>query len=184
MHRRGGDHIVVRPPRTDGLSALLAAPDPHHAIHSSADQFLVQQAHRHPLVRRGRAAPQTRDPQAGVADIVDADDIAPPLGDVQVPLAGAPQELGDAAAGLVGCAAPAVILAPLSLLGFGAGGIAAGSVAAGMQAGVGNVVAGSVFAFMQSAAAGGTAATAVAAGSGIVGSVAGVGAAAAAYLRG
>ena len=43
-----------------------------------------------------------------------------------------------------------------ALMGFTASGIAAGSTAAGMQAGAGNVAAGSTFAFLQSVGASGT----------------------------
>lgn len=44
----------------------------------------------------------------------------------------------------------AVVGGGLMLAGFGAGGIVAGSVAAGIQSGIGNVAAGSVFATVQS----------------------------------
>ncbi|KAF5234400.1 hypothetical protein FAUST_7640 [Fusarium austroamericanum] len=48
-------------------------------------------------------------------------------------------------------AAPALIAAPAAAIaGFGANGIAAGSVAAGMHAGIGNIVAHSTFATLQS----------------------------------
>jgi len=40
----------------------------------------------------------------------------------------------------------------LAIVGFAPAGIAAGSIAAGIQSGIGNVVAGSVFAVLQSAA--------------------------------
>ncbi|RGP59292.1 hypothetical protein FSPOR_11442 [Fusarium sporotrichioides] len=54
------------------------------------------------------------------------------------------------AAGIM-VAAPAVVVAPAAAIaGFGANGIAAGSTAAGMQAGIGNVVAQSGFATLQS----------------------------------
>ncbi|OIW31334.1 hypothetical protein CONLIGDRAFT_680044 [Coniochaeta ligniaria NRRL 30616] len=53
-------------------------------------------------------------------------------------------------------AMPGVVTAPvLGLLGFGSGGVAAGSIAASAQAGIGNVVAPSAFATLQSAGAGG-----------------------------
>ncbi|CAF3444206.1 hypothetical protein SNK03_008568 [Fusarium graminearum] len=48
-------------------------------------------------------------------------------------------------------AAPALVIAPAAAIaGFGANGIAAGSVAAGMHAGIGNIVAHSTFATLQS----------------------------------
>ncbi|KAL4936559.1 hypothetical protein BDV06DRAFT_91344 [Aspergillus oleicola] len=51
---------------------------------------------------------------------------------------------------------PGIVVAPvLSVLGFGAGGVQACSIAAGQQSAIGNVVAGSTFATLQSAAAGG-----------------------------
>jgi len=56
--------------------------------------------------------------------------------------------------------APALPLAPL---GFLAGGVAKGSIAALVQSGIGNVAAGSAFAFCQSAAMGGAAATTISA---------------------
>ena len=46
----------------------------------------------------------------------------------------------------VGVAAPAIIVGGLGLVGFGAGGVMAGSAAAGIQATIGNVAAGSLFA--------------------------------------
>ena len=49
-------------------------------------------------------------------------------------------------------AAPYVLL---PVLGFGSGGVAAGSLAAGVQATIGNVAAGSMFAALQSAGAAG-----------------------------
>ncbi|KAL4930617.1 uncharacterized protein BDV17DRAFT_289474 [Aspergillus undulatus] len=53
-------------------------------------------------------------------------------------------------------AAPGLVVAPvLSVLGFGAGGVQACSLAAGAQSAIGNVAAGSTFAILQSAAAGG-----------------------------
>ncbi|KAF5239767.1 hypothetical protein FANTH_9846 [Fusarium anthophilum] len=57
-------------------------------------------------------------------------------------------------AGLI--VAPGLVATPiLGALGFSAGGIAAGSAAAGIQSGIGIVVAGSPFAILQSAGAGG-----------------------------
>ncbi|KAJ7846681.1 hypothetical protein B0H14DRAFT_926557 [Mycena olivaceomarginata] len=51
---------------------------------------------------------------------------------------------------------PALLVGTLNLLGFGAGGVAAGSIAAGIQSGFGGYIAtGSAFALAQSAAAGG-----------------------------
>ncbi|PNP78372.1 hypothetical protein FNYG_08318 [Fusarium nygamai] len=51
---------------------------------------------------------------------------------------------------------PGLVATPiLGILGFGAGGIAAGSAAAGIQSGIGSVAAGSAFATLQSAGAGG-----------------------------
>ena len=54
-----------------------------------------------------------------------------------------------------------VVAAPIALpvLGFGAGGVAAGSAAAAVHGVIGNVVAGSVFATLQSAGAAGLAGT-------------------------
>ena len=43
-------------------------------------------------------------------------------------------------------AGPLVITGGLALLGFGAAGVGAGTLAAGIQSGIGNVVAGSLFA--------------------------------------
>ncbi|KAF5567791.1 interferon-induced 6-16 [Fusarium phyllophilum] len=52
--------------------------------------------------------------------------------------------------------APAIVVGPaLIAAGFGVGGVAAGSAAAGIQSGIGSVVAGSAFATLQSAGAGG-----------------------------
>ncbi|KAH8801371.1 hypothetical protein F5884DRAFT_862071 [Xylogone sp. PMI_703] len=52
--------------------------------------------------------------------------------------------------------APGILWVPaLGVVGFGPGGIGAGTWAAGIQSGIGNVAAGSVFATMQSAGAGG-----------------------------
>ncbi|KAF5660531.1 hypothetical protein FCIRC_12126 [Fusarium circinatum] len=57
-------------------------------------------------------------------------------------------------AGLI--VAPGLVATPLlGALGFSAGGIAAGSAAAGIQSGIGSVVAGSPFSILQSAGAGG-----------------------------
>ncbi|KAL1680246.1 hypothetical protein EV122DRAFT_208284 [Schizophyllum commune] len=58
-------------------------------------------------------------------------------------------------AGTLGCAALAPYAAPLVLgaVGFTSTGVAAGSIAAGIQAGIGNVVAGSLFAGAQAAGA-------------------------------
>lgn len=66
--------------------------------------------------------------------------------------------VGDILA-VVGGATVAVVSAPLLLpaMGFGAGGIAAGSIAACLQSMVGNVAAGSLFAALQSAGAAGLA---------------------------
>ena len=54
-----------------------------------------------------------------------------------------------------------VVAAPLGLaaLGFSAGGVVAGSAAAGIQSGIGSVAAGSTFATLQSAGAAGLAAS-------------------------
>ena len=52
----------------------------------------------------------------------------------------------------------AVGAAVLPLIGFGAGGVAAGAIAAGIHSGIGNVAAGSLFAVTQSFAATGGAA--------------------------
>ncbi|KAK7428483.1 hypothetical protein QQZ08_004921 [Neonectria magnoliae] len=53
-------------------------------------------------------------------------------------------------------AAPALIASPaLAVAGFGANGVAGGSIAAGVQSGIGSVSAGGLFATLQSAGAGG-----------------------------
>ncbi|KAL3492258.1 hypothetical protein BJX62DRAFT_236489 [Aspergillus germanicus] len=53
-------------------------------------------------------------------------------------------------------AAPGIVAAPaLSIAGFGAGGVQAGSIAATVHASIGNVAAGSAFATLQSAGAAG-----------------------------
>jgi len=63
---------------------------------------------------------------------------------------------GVAGGALVVVAAPALVAGPaLAGLGFGAQGIAANSVAAGIQSGIGNAVAPSLFATLQSAGAAG-----------------------------
>ncbi|KAF5552719.1 hypothetical protein FNAPI_7025 [Fusarium napiforme] len=60
------------------------------------------------------------------------------------------------ATGAVLVVVPGLVATPiLGILGFGAGGIAAGSAAAGIQSGIGSVAAGSTFAILQSAGAGG-----------------------------
>ncbi|OAG06973.1 uncharacterized protein CC84DRAFT_1204611 [Paraphaeosphaeria sporulosa] len=63
------------------------------------------------------------------------------------------------AAGVAAAPVVGVVAAPLALgvAGFTAGGVAAGSMAAGIQAGIGNVAAGSIFAGLMSAGAGGAA---------------------------
>jgi len=60
----------------------------------------------------------------------------------------------SATAGVI--ATPFVLTYGLGALGFSAGGVVAGSTAAGIQAGIGNVAAGSAFAIAQSIAMGGT----------------------------
>ncbi|KAK7059895.1 hypothetical protein R3P38DRAFT_3168352 [Favolaschia claudopus] len=50
---------------------------------------------------------------------------------------------------------PAVLVGLLNVIGFGAAGVGAGSLAALIQSTIGNVAAGSVFAWAQGAAAGG-----------------------------
>ena len=81
---------------------------------------------------------------------------------------------GAAIVGTVAVAAPYVLL---PALGFGGGGVVAGSVAAGWQATIGNVAGGSLFAALQSVgAAGGLSwgtTAAVGATGGVVGAVAG-----------
>ncbi|KAL4900589.1 hypothetical protein BDW74DRAFT_161739 [Aspergillus multicolor] len=63
---------------------------------------------------------------------------------------------GSIAAGLTVAAAPGIVITlVLSALGFTAGGVKAGSLAAGAHGLHGNVVAGSLFAVLQSAGAGG-----------------------------
>ncbi|KAI0289368.1 hypothetical protein BC826DRAFT_1032338 [Russula brevipes] len=74
--------------------------------------------------------------------------------------------------------APVVVPAGLGLVGFGAAGPVAGSLAAGWQASIGSVAAGSVFSTIQSVAMGGAIPTVVNA----IGAVAAVGASAAVYL--
>ncbi|KAK4640792.1 hypothetical protein QC761_606745 [Podospora bellae-mahoneyi] len=92
---------------------------------------------------------------------------------------------GVVTVGAVALAAPLAIAAPvLAAVGFTAEGVAATSIAAGVQAGIGNVVGGSVFAICQSAAAGGAGAAAVATGTQVVGGVAAVGAALGKFLWG
>ena len=66
------------------------------------------------------------------------------------------------------------------MIGFGAAGPVAGSIAAGIQAGIGNVAAGSLFATLQSAAMGGFGVAIV---SGTVEAGAGVLAAASLFVR-
>ncbi|KAH9980657.1 hypothetical protein BJV74DRAFT_855712 [Russula compacta] len=68
--------------------------------------------------------------------------------------------LTAAAVGTAGAAAgtvlvPVALTAGLGVIGFSAAGPVAGSIAAGMQAGIGNVAAGSLFATAQSVAMGG-----------------------------
>ncbi|KAA8910427.1 hypothetical protein FN846DRAFT_939226 [Sphaerosporella brunnea] len=73
------------------------------------------------------------------------------------------------AAGTTVAIAPAVLIVPvLGTLGFSAGGVVGGSIAAGVQSMIGNVAAGSLFAFCQSAAAGGYGAATIAAAGGSV----------------
>ena len=56
-----------------------------------------------------------------------------------------PEFIAESIAGFVG-----VVGSAFTIAGFGTGGIAAGSVAAGIQSSIGNVAAGSVFAWLQS----------------------------------
>lgn len=73
-----------------------------------------------------------------------------------------PRSTAGIATSAVVMIAPALVTAPfLAVAGFGAAGVQAGSIAAGVQAGVGNVAAGSVFAVLQSAGAGGAGIVAV-----------------------
>ncbi|KAF5662393.1 hypothetical protein FHETE_7978 [Fusarium heterosporum] len=69
------------------------------------------------------------------------------------------QVSGNSAAIVAGAAliaVPALVAGPLlGIVGFGAGGVVAGSAAAGLQSGIGSVVAPSLFATLQSAGAGG-----------------------------
>jgi hypothetical protein len=69
--------------------------------------------------------------------------------------------------GVAGTALAIPLLLPV--IGFGAGGVIAGSAAAGWQAGIGAVQAGSLFAFLTSAGAGGAAATGAIMATGAVG---------------
>ncbi|RDW57433.1 uncharacterized protein DSM5745_11517 [Aspergillus mulundensis] len=67
-----------------------------------------------------------------------------------------PVSAGSIAAGLTVAVAPGIVVTlPLSAIGFTAGGVQAGSLAAGAHSVLGNVVAGSLFAVLQSAGAGG-----------------------------
>ena len=54
--------------------------------------------------------------------------------------------IGVGVGAAVGVAAPVAVLGGLALTGFGAGGVVAGSVAAGIQSSIGSVAAGSLFA--------------------------------------
>ena len=78
--------------------------------------------------------------------------------------------IGSGAGAGVSAATPAVIQA----LGFGAAGIAKGSIVAGIHSTIGNVAAGSVFASLQSAGAAGAISWATVGGITAVGTVAGV----------
>ncbi|KAL2787034.1 hypothetical protein BJX66DRAFT_311821 [Aspergillus keveii] len=76
-------------------------------------------------------------------------------------------------------AAPGIVAAPaLSIAGFGAGGVQAGSTAATIHASIGNAVAGSAFATLQSAGAAGAGAAVVngvVQGAAVVGTIGNVG---------
>jgi len=91
---------------------------------------------------------------------------------VRAVLSGAMNEPVKATLIVAGGAVVGAVAFPIaaSALGFGAAGVAGGSIAAGLQSGIGNVVAGSGFAYMQSIAATGAVAK--------VGAVAGAGVAA------
>ena len=54
--------------------------------------------------------------------------------------------IGVGVGAAVGVAAPVAVAAGLAVTGFGAGGVVAGSVAAGIQSSIGSVAAGSLFA--------------------------------------
>lgn len=69
--------------------------------------------------------------------------------------------IGAAAVGGVTIATVAAVPLVLGAVGFGAGGVVAGSMAAAIQAGIGNVAAGSLFAVAQSVGAAGLAASTV-----------------------
>ena len=56
--------------------------------------------------------------------------------------------IGVGVGAAVGVATPVVVVGGLALTGFGAGGVVAGSVAAGIQSSIGSVAAGSLFASM------------------------------------
>lgn len=73
--------------------------------------------------------------------------------------------------GVAAVAGGAVLLGPaaLALVGFGSSGVAVGSIAAGVQAGIGNVAAGSAFAALQSIGAAGVATSTVATAAGAAG---------------
>jgi len=67
------------------------------------------------------------------------------------------------AGGIAVIAVPSLVTVPLlGVVGFGPGGVIAGSLAAAIQSSIGSVAAGSLFAFLTSAAAGGAAAAVVA----------------------
>jgi hypothetical protein len=66
-----------------------------------------------------------------------------------------PELVAAGAAAVIGAAlAPVLVPAVLGGVGFGAGGVAAGSLAAGVHALIGNIAAGSLFAFAQAIGAG------------------------------
>ncbi|KAI1746473.1 hypothetical protein F4782DRAFT_536438 [Xylaria castorea] len=91
-----------------------------------------------------------------------------------------PGKTAAMAAGAVLIAAPMAAMAPvLGAAGFGANGIVAGSVAAGVQSSIGSVGAGSLFATLTSAGAGGSGVAAASIGAQVV---AGVGAASAGLM--
>ncbi|TPX17941.1 uncharacterized protein E0L32_012004 [Thyridium curvatum] len=94
-----------------------------------------------------------------------------------------PYEVAALAAGLGITFAPGIATTPLlAAAGFGEGGVAAGSFAAGAQSLIGNVVGGSAFAVLQSAGAGGSGlATLQAVAGAVAGAVTAVGGATAAF---
>ncbi|KAJ5196272.1 hypothetical protein N7449_006751 [Penicillium cf. viridicatum] len=86
--------------------------------------------------------------------------------------------------GVAVVAAPVLVITPiLSGLGFSAGGVVAGSYAAGVQSSIGNVAAGSLFVTGQSAGAGGLGLVAVNTAAQACGALTGIGSAGFAWFK-